>query len=222
MIHPVTLKDGTTRDTVAAELDDDLAVAALAEVEAEWSTFRRAGNDRLVREGRSHLVHHGNWNWNNAWKTEGVGSGRFRLVGVRIGDAWQGVMSLYSRPINCYLYPRWKRWVERIYPGTFKPPQGVYVDYLETAPWNYEPFVEPHPPRFRGIGIALILDAVRSSMSLGLRGRIGLYSLDTSEGFYRRLGFEGLFRDRSPSSPTCGLRYYELHPDAAAKLLSDV
>ena len=99
-------------------------------------------------------------------------------------------------------------------------PHVLYVDYLESAPWNYEPFVRPNLPRYRGVGGILIGEAIRISLAGGLRGRLGLYSLPGSEGFYTRIGMRRLFEDRIGQSPTYGCWYFEFAPDAAESYLA--
>ena len=60
----------------------------------------------------------------------------------------------------------------------------MYVDYLESAPWNLKGFSAS--PRFAGVGTRLIADAVRLSLETGFGGRIGLHSLPQAETFYNR------------------------------------
>jgi hypothetical protein len=60
----------------------------------------------------------------------------------------------------------------------------VYVDYVESAPWNLKGTVVS--PRFLGVGTVLIAEAVRLSLEMGLGGRVGLHSLPQAEPFYAR------------------------------------
>ena len=59
----------------------------------------------------------------------------------------------------------------------------IYVELLSTAPWN-RPEIES-PPRFRGVGKAMIKTAIKLSLAEGYKGRIGLHSLCGAEAFYR-------------------------------------
>ena len=59
----------------------------------------------------------------------------------------------------------------------------IYVDYLESAPWNLR--ILSAPPRFMGIGTVLVAEAVHLSIDTGFEGRIGLHSLPQAEVFYR-------------------------------------
>ena len=62
----------------------------------------------------------------------------------------------------------------------------VYVDYLESAPWNLKDLT-PDPPRYQGVGIRLIEVAVRFSLEEGFGGRIGLHALPQAEYFYEKI-----------------------------------
>ncbi len=100
-----------------------------------------------------------------------------------------------------------------------KKVQALHVDTIETAPWNYESFVQPNFPRYRRAGGILVGEVVRLSVEMGLQGRVGLYSLEGSERFYRSLGMTRLFEDRDPRSSTRGCWYYELSVKAAQSLI---
>ena len=95
-----------------------------------------------------------------------------------------------------------------------------FLSYLETAPWNYEPFVRPNFRRYLGAGGILMAEAVRLSVEMGLQGRVGLYSLSHSEGFYKKLGMTRLFEDRDPRSSTRGLWYFEFSEKDAQSFLA--
>jgi hypothetical protein len=53
---------------------------------------------------------------------------------------------------------------------------AVFLEYLATAPWNRERL--SREPRYRGVGLALLKFVVRDSAKLGLKGRMGLASLN--------------------------------------------
>ena len=214
MIYSIHILDGAARQPTGAVLEDTLPFTTLSVIEEQWGEARRRGNERLLRTGRADLAHHGHWRWDNNRKIVGVREGDHALIGIRVGDEWQGAMSIYTAPVPAHLWPRWRK-VVRV-----GRPHAVYVDYIESAPWNYERFVEPDPPRFRGVGLQLMLEAVRVSLQLGHGGRVGLYSLPLSEPFYEKMGMSSLFVDSRRDSPTEGLRYYEFSPDAATTFLA--
>ena len=61
----------------------------------------------------------------------------------------------------------------------------VYVQILETAPWNRRSF-QP-VPTFKLVGTMLLKFAQLRSEELGYRGLVGLHSLPKSESFYRQM-----------------------------------
>ena len=174
----------------------------------------------LEFEGRSAECEHGHWAWDRDQKKIGVDEARFRLFGIRIGSEWQGAMTVHREPKSAFLWPLWRKSLHRVL-GLGSRPKVVYVDFLEAAPWNYEPFTRPDPPRYRGVGAALVAGAVQLSFDMGLHGRVGLYSLIGAEAFYLRLGFTRLFVDTDPRSATRDCRYFELSPHSAERLLAE-
>lgn len=215
MPYPIHILDGPTRRPVPAVLDDDLPTAVLREIEDQWGRDRRRGYDRLRRAGHLDRVSHAHWRWDR--KADGMAGGRHRLLGVRVGGEWQGAMSVHTTPVLARLWAWWRKALRALTRGGERP-RAVYVDYLEVAPWNFSPFVDPDPPRYRAVGGQLIAAAVRASAAHGLGGRVGLNSLDTSEGFYRAIGMTPLGVDQS--GPTAGLRYFEFSPEAAAAFVA--
>jgi hypothetical protein len=71
------------------------------------------------------------------------------------------------------------------------PSWGLYVDYLEVAPWNYRVPQDRSKPvvrdrRFKGVGVFLLGEALRMSVGATAGGRVGLHSLPQAEDFYSR------------------------------------
>lgn len=69
----------------------------------------------------------------------------------------------------------------------------VYVDGIASAPWNRE--VIQSPPKYKGVGTALLNFARKRSLELGFEGRVGLNSLPGVEKFYDRQGMIDLGED---------------------------
>ena len=90
----------------------------------------------------------------------------------------------------------------------------VFVDYLQTAPWNWA-YPQCDPPLYEQLGTNLIVAAVEISIAEGFKGRLGLESLPQSDGFYRKLGMH----DLGPLIPPHHLRYFEFSSEAAKKFL---
>ena len=90
---------------------------------------------------------------------------------------------------------------------------AIFGDRLATAPWNRPWLVSS--PRYRGVGSALLLAAVRHSYALGLNGRVSLISLpsERTRGFYGKRGFRLISEDQH------GNIMYELPTEAALSWL---
>lgn len=90
----------------------------------------------------------------------------------------------------------------------------VYVDYVETAPWNRDKVVPT--PEFGGVGTNFVRVAIQLSRDEGFRGRIGLHSLPQSEPFYRRIGM----LDFGPDATKQNLTYFEMTSAIADAFMS--
>jgi hypothetical protein len=91
----------------------------------------------------------------------------------------------------------------------------VYIDYLETAPWNWAgPYFGP--PRFRWAGQIMLRAAIEISVDEGFKGRLGLHSLPQAVSFYRRCGLTDCGPDPNYRHK---LPYFEATPEQAADFL---
>jgi len=123
--------------------------------------------------------------------------------GVICEQQWQGVMLTRSAS-----------YTTKLVPNRGKP--LLYIDFLESAPWNWAIPEIGRVGRFRGIGSTLFWRAVKQSELEGFRGRIGLHALQQSEQFYEdACGMTPLGRDIAKQN----LLYLELSEREAAKLL---
>ena len=181
-VRPTRLADGRVDPPVfvPATIIRQFQPTRLAEVEAFW-TPARAELAAVIENGGEYLEN-SHWNW--VGKVPRVEAGELYLVGVECEGVVQGLMAIPLQP--------------RL--ATLTPGEGlVYIDYIEAAPWNQR--APGHPPRFLGVGKALIGQAVLISRELGLRGRVGLHSLPQAELFYQakcgmtRLGIDPHYHD---------------------------
>ena len=147
------------RPLVLAELYRDYPTNQLDGIETLWADAREAA----AVSGLAPLEH-SHWDWRN--KADSVEEGRHMLIAVECDGNVQGLMAVLR-------FPR---------PGNLGEGPVVYVDYLESAPWNLKSSTSS--PRFVGVGTILIADAVRLSREIGLEGRVGLHSLPQAESFY--------------------------------------
>jgi hypothetical protein len=96
----------------------------------------------------------------------------------------------------------------------------VYVDYLQSAPWNGKRKWRPNR-QFGGLGTLMLQVAIQLSLELELEvdfdGRVGLHSLSQSEDFYRSRQLTEFWRDPDYQ----GLCYFEMTLSQAANLLNN-
>ena len=184
-----------TRPFVPAVLFRDYPLVGMDAAENLWADARTQADAAALGGGAAPLEH-GHWDWRN--KAAAIHAERFMLVGLECESEPQGLMAVERLP---------KR-------GRFGVPV-VYVDYLETAPWNLRGIGVG--PRFSGVGTVLIADAVRWSNETGLGGRVGLHSLPQAEPFYRNLGLT----EFGPDPTYFDLCYFEFtETDADCWLIS--
>jgi hypothetical protein len=82
--------------------------------------------------------------------------------------------------------------------------QLIYVNYLDTSPWNRRDQILPG--KLRGVGTSLVEVAQEVSLRSGCEGWLGLHSLEGSDGFYDRLGLQNY----GPDADYNGMKYFEL------------
>ena len=90
----------------------------------------------------------------------------------------------------------------------------VYVEYLESAPWNQPWHAER---RLGGVGTSLLHQAVALSDEEEFSGRVGLHALPNSESFY----LSHRMSDFGPDSRHKErLRYFEYTAEVLDEMLS--
>ena len=161
------LVDLVTGRTVSAVLHDDLDELRLIDGEIEWSPIRLRSLRQMIASGQATLPQHIHWNW--AVKAVQNRLLAYRTLGIEAAGTMQGLMMVI---LTGHL--------ARLEPDRNKP--VVYVEFLETAPWNSREFTEM--PTFKGVGTRLIEAAVRLSYDEGYSGRVGLHSLPQASRFY--------------------------------------
>jgi hypothetical protein len=140
------------RPLIRASVYRDYYARELEEIEASWAEAREEAAGRGQAAGLAPLEHT-HWDWRN--KADSVEAGHHMLVAVECEAAIQGLMAVLRLPRRA-----------RLGDGNV-----VYVDYLETAPWNLKGSVDP--PRFLGVGTVLMAEAVRISAEGGSRAVSG-------------------------------------------------
>ena len=210
-VHPTHLKSGTSGVLVDAELHDDLLLDSLLEAEELWAPERVRFLRDCLRAGvkPEELPQSIHWNWSlKAIRIPGLAGGAlspYRLIGIKAEGVWQGL--LIATCVN--------HATRLIVEGR----DLVYVEYVETAPWNWKEDKAGRNQRLRGVGRQLMELAVRWSVDLDLKGRLGLHALPQADPFYRDacgmtdLGADPTYRQQ--------LRYFEFTEAQALLFLGE-
>jgi len=191
--YTVFLTDRQTGKSVEAELVETISEADLRAFEIEWKPLTVAKIREMMARGISPADWPENWHWQWRDKVNAIsGLLAFQTFALRCEGKLQGLMQLNTSRYRCRV-----------------PEQAgkdlVYIDYVETAPWNRRAIVDA--PRFGGVGTIMIRAAIEVSRDQEFRGRIGLHSLPSAEAFYAKacgmtdLGLDGTYE---------GLRYFEM------------
>ena len=207
--QPTKLKEKSGDIDVEAEVYDLLPLESLFDAEEQWCTARVGVLRKLAaagihdrNQGRPESIH---WSWADkaaSCASRRLGTGEVRLFGIEAVGTWQ-----------CLSFCEATGHVTQL--GVQARPL-VYVEYIETAPWNWDIGPLNQVGRYRGCGVQLMELAVRWSLSIGCEGRVGLHALDQAESFYRdrccmtNLGADATYAD---------LLYFELSEDSALRFL---
>ncbi len=169
---PVFLIDAATRNPVPAVLVDEVSDDGLRAADQSWVRIRyEAALDAIGSGARP--ARHTHWEWQD--KT-GPGRAGRHILGVEHDGEMQGLVALCLDK-KCRL------------PVQMGLPL-VYVDYIETAPWNLKRYTQQ--PRFRGCGPHLIGAAVGLSFKRGWAGRLvcGLTEMPPDVAYHDMRYFE--------------------------------
>jgi len=209
--HPTKVERVATGELIDAELHDALSLNDLLDAEALWAPAKiKIAKDFLNRSvPREKWPQSLHWNWaQKAVDLQRYAPGRltpYRFFGLSAEGKWQGLL------LGCCVgHP------------TRLAPAGrdlVYVDFVETAPWNWRVSEISQGPLLKGVGLQLVELAVRWSEDLGFRGRVGLDSLPQADAFYA--GPCGM-TDLGPDPKyTPHLRYFEFDELQARRFLEE-
>lgn len=186
--RPVLFDETVSNALVEAVLHLRLTAEQVVAAEAAWAPHRA-----LLRAEHSH------WDWQ--YKSGFLIEPGVRCLGVECAGQVQGMMLL-----------RESGYTARLAPENGQP--LVYVDYLETAPWN----LRERSRRYAGVGQLLLREAVRRSGELGYHGRLGLHSLPQVQLFYEwKCGMVGC----GPDPGYYGLVYFEFTAERGTAFAED-
>jgi len=202
----IQLFDNAAKKLVDAELFDEVTVEHFLETQKKWRPIVKDAAQQLYRAGADvgSIPQHFHWDWTS--KEADLRVLAFTFFGISCGGELQGLMKLATVG-HVARHPEQKG----------KP--IVYVDYLETAPWNIKVLTQAQGKnsRFGAVGSRLIEAAVRKSQEEGFKGRLALHSLPSSEPFYiETCGMTALERDPAKQN----LVWCEFTPEQAETFLS--
>ena len=190
-------------ELVDAELHNDLSVDDLLLAERSWTVERAA----IMAQLRRHAVPTSEWpeslHWNWSAKAAELLLISATQHGVFCEGRWQALMMTKTVPSTA-----------RLPPDTGKP--IVYVDFVETAPWNWRVSAISQDRAFLALGATMIRAAVFQSRKEGFRGRVGLHSLRQSELFYTSIGMNRVGVDSNKQR----LAYFEFTRENAERFLT--
>ena len=206
MKAPIQIVDCATKEPVDAQLFDEVTIDHFLETQREWRPLVVEAAKRMVRSGapRESIPRHFHWDWST--KESDLRVLAFAFFGVSCRDKLQGLMKLEVAGRSGRL-------------ASQKRKPLVYVDYLETAPWNIKPLMQAlgRSPQFAAVGTRLVEAAVRQSLDEGFKGRLALHSLTGSERFYLEVcGMTAVGRDPAKQN----LLWCEFTPEQAERFLT--
>ena len=198
-VSPAWLFSTSRGEAVPAELWDAITVKQLEDWQNQWTAAIADGVFRLVREQippnkwPNSLL----WNWRHKSQafTPFISKSGYSVM---CDNSTQGMMFVDLAQHRCKIKEQAGKHL-------------VYVDFVETAPWNREDFLLT--PKYHGVGSLLIRAAIERSRAEEFGGRIGLHSLPESEDWYRRkCGMSDLGTDATNKEY---LRYFEMTVEQA-------
>ncbi len=184
-VSEVFVKDMSTGQLIKAALYDEILPKHIDDFVKVW-----AGDaSRLYGQ-------HGHWDWEMKCKAISA-SLSYRSFALEANGVTQGLMIVNTTKL-CRI-------------PTQQDKHLVYIDFLETAPWNENPTTGQ--TQFKRVGPVLLAAAIQLSLDDGNEGRIGLHSLPQADDFYRiHCGMTDLGSDVSKQN----LSYFEMTAVQAA------
>jgi GNAT superfamily N-acetyltransferase len=155
---------------LGAEISSRVTREDFIHTDAKWANFKRSH----ARQSASLPDHH-DWNWGRKSIDADHEHG---FLALKFEGEIEGYLMFSSDPVPSRHYDN---------PGA----PVLYVDYLETAPWNQRDYAG-ESARFWGVGVSLMSAAIEMSKELGCEGRLGLHSLESAKKFYMAQGFTNL------------------------------
>lgn len=200
---PVYLLDMSTGRQVEAEFHDGIAEQQLVDWEDEWTPALRDVVERMKAAGvdRTKWPQSRHWDWRKK------------------AQAFDGVLANPGFCVTCQGVTQGMMFLDLLHKARIQTQAGkdlVYIEYLETAPWNQR-HIAGAEVRFAGVGTLLVYAAIQLSREEGFKGRIGLHALPQSNAWYANVcGMTDLGADPNYHQ----LRYFEMTPEQAEAFIA--
>jgi hypothetical protein len=207
MCQEIFIYDRIRCQLVKADFLECVSHQQLVDTENQWGPARDAAKMRMREKGVGEdeirrRFQHSHWDWDDKKRRFTSLSLSTKCFGIRCDGQMQGLVMLDLVRHHAKL--------ER---DEDKP--LVYVDFLESAPWNLRELNDN--PRYGLIGVRLIEAAVRQSLEEGFHGRVGLYALKQAEKFYGTVcGMECVHGEEF-----YGMKWFEFTREGAREFLDD-
>ncbi len=198
----VKLKGQENGQEYEAKLFDEVTSDHFLKSQDLWRPVLYAAAKALKAQGKS-IPRYLHWDWRQ--KASALGRLDASFYGIECGGRIQGLMKTDLGPLRrCRL-------------DSQKGKELVYVDYVETAPWNNSEYMEVlgFKAIYSRTGTRLMQAAVQLSVDNEFKGRVGLHSLPETEDFYRAIGMTPVERDPNKQD----LLWFEFTPDTAQSFL---
>ena len=201
----ISILERKSGEMVPATFYYEVTETQLIEAESQWKPIRLFAAEKLRKSGKDageicQCIQHVRWDWANKAACLVQASLAQKCFGIKLGQKWQGLIMIDLAMHRTQIQ------------ADFGKPI-VYVEFLETAPWNIKGLVEE--PFYGLTGQILMRAAIRLSIAEGFSGRVGLLALPQAEGFYKnKIGMqcvEGAGSQR--------MEHYELTQVAARSFL---
>lgn len=195
----ILIQDRATGKYVSAVLIDGVTADDVDVAESLWRPIFDQEAKRMADENVPPNLRpqHAHWDWRLKHEaTDGLLL--YQMLGIECDGQMQGLMLLQNAGVFSRIPGQTNKGI-------------VYVLFIATAPWN-SPLVVVNP-RYKYVGSVLIAAAVKISLDLDFKGRVGLHSLPQSEDWYAR-NMTDLGIDLKKN-----FRYFEMTPEQAEEFI---
>ena len=188
--------------TIEGTLINPATAAELDEAQKHWPPILRAVIAESIAQGAPPDIKI----WQGKWgsKVTLLGQKGTSIQAIKVKSRVEGLIKLLVEGQD-----------SRLAVGS----QLVYIDLVESAPWNVGRYMKVlgRDPIYKDTGLELVRLAIKESLKCGYDGRVGLHSIVPAEGFYRGLAMKEFGPDPSKGN----MNYFEFEETTAKDLYGD-